>query len=105
MTSGISILPFERPTPFSPPAAYEELHRDAPIARVLTAHGESAWMVTGWEGVKQVLSDPRWGVTPPDADPAHRLTVLRRRGPRPAPSARVPRVHRPRPGRPSPARP
>lgn len=70
MTSGIRILPFDRPTPFSPPAAYEELRRGAPIARVLTAHGESAWMVTRWEVVKQVLSDPRWGVTPPDADPA-----------------------------------
>lgn len=70
MTSGTRSLPFDRPRPFSPPAAYEELRRDAPIARVLTAHGESAWMVTGWEGVKQVLSDPRLGVTPPDADPA-----------------------------------
>jgi len=58
-------LPFDRPRPIDPPPAYAELRRTSPVARVLTPEGAPAWLVTSYDAAVQVLTDARFGVTPP----------------------------------------
>ncbi|WP_017594446.1 cytochrome P450 [Nocardiopsis potens] len=60
-----SVLPFDRPRPIDPPPAYAELRRTAPVTRVLTPEGAPAWLVTSYDAAVRVLTDARFGVTPP----------------------------------------
>ncbi|MDN5747542.1 MAG: cytochrome P450 [Pseudonocardia sp.] len=61
----MTTLPLDRPDPLRPPPAYAELREDDPVARVTTPDGARAWLVTGHDAVITVLTDPRFGVTPP----------------------------------------
>ena len=58
-------LPFERRSPYHPPADYAELRRESPVVRTITASGEPAWVVIGADIAQQVLSDRRFGVAKP----------------------------------------
>lgn len=58
-------LPFDRPAPLEPPPAYAEL---APVTRVITPEGERAWLVTSYEDVVRVLTDPRFKLAPPGVE-------------------------------------
>jgi cytochrome P450 len=46
--------------PFDPPPMYEEARRSAPVTRVRLWDGSSCWLVTRYEDVRSVLSDPRY---------------------------------------------
>ena len=58
-------LPFDRPDAMNPPLAYAELRDRTPVAPVITPDGQLAWLVTSYDAVATVLSDPRFGMSPP----------------------------------------
>ncbi|PRX51440.1 cytochrome P450 [Prauserella shujinwangii] len=52
-------FPWHRECPYHPPAHYAMLRETEPVARVELATGTSAWLVTRYDLVRQVLNDPR----------------------------------------------
>ncbi|WP_143219798.1 hypothetical protein [Actinomadura sp. CNU-125] len=62
-------LPFDRSDPLMPPAAYTGL---PPVAEVSAPDGRRAWLVTSFDAVTRVLTDARFGITPPGAQAARR---------------------------------
>lgn len=60
-------LPFDRPDPIEPPPTFAELRDTTPVAPVTTPDGQPAWLVTSYDAVATVLSDPRFGMAPPGA--------------------------------------
>jgi cytochrome P450 len=58
-------LPFDLPSPLRPPLEYAELREREPVAAVTNTDGRPAWLVTSYDAVTAVLSDPRFGVTRP----------------------------------------
>lgn len=66
-------LPFERPTVLDPAPLLMELQSRGPITRVRTPAGDVAWLVTGYEHVKPLLSDERLGRSHPDPANAPRF--------------------------------
>jgi cytochrome P450 len=58
-------LPTERECPFGPPPAYARLREEAPVTRVACPTGITAWLVTRYADVREVLADPRRFVTRP----------------------------------------
>ncbi|MFJ5105047.1 cytochrome P450 [Streptomyces sp. NPDC088554] len=52
--------PLPRPAALEPPTEWAELHRRCPIARVKLPSGDEALLLTRYDDVKQVLSDPRF---------------------------------------------
>lgn len=56
---------FERPGPLEPPSVYAEMRAKAPVARVPVPRFDNAWLVTSYDAVATVLSDPRFGGAPP----------------------------------------
>lgn len=80
---------FERPGPLMPPLIYGELRATTPVARVPLPHLSNAWIATSYDAVAAVLSDPRFGVSPPgtpdvqgDAHARRRRLVMRALTPR-----------------------
>src|SRR5215475_14573333 len=59
--SDLPMLPFERPDRFVLSAVMRRLQADCPIARVRTRSGDEAWLVTGYDEVKALFTDPRLG--------------------------------------------
>lgn len=51
-------FPWPRP-PIDPPAEYQWLRENAPISRVDLIGGEKAWLITRYDDVRSILSDPR----------------------------------------------
>lgn len=51
-------FPWER-GPSDPPPAYSWLRENQPVVRVLLASGQPAWLVTAYDDVRSILSDPR----------------------------------------------
>jgi cytochrome P450 len=51
---------FEQPQRLDPTPLYAKLRSDEPIARVQVPYGRDAWLVTRWDTVKAVFSDPRF---------------------------------------------
>ncbi|HEX3791902.1 MAG TPA: cytochrome P450 [Pseudonocardiaceae bacterium] len=64
-------LPFDRQSPFEPPAAYAELRRDCPVISAITGSGEPTWVVIGAREAQRVLSDRRFTITRDDKDVDH----------------------------------
>lgn len=58
-------LPLERPERFGPTPAYRELRRSAPVGRVVTAAGESAWLVSAPSRSGRCCPIPGSGSRPP----------------------------------------
>jgi cytochrome P450 len=52
-------FPMARKCPMHPPPEYAELRADKPVAKVTLPTGQTAWLVTRYEEVKQLLTDPR----------------------------------------------
>ncbi|MFI6347137.1 cytochrome P450 [Streptomyces sp. NPDC050560] len=54
--------PLKRPTgcPFDPPAEFSTLREQEPISKVRLWDGKIAWLVTRYDDVREVLSDPRF---------------------------------------------
>ncbi|MER7209766.1 cytochrome P450 [Streptosporangium sp. NPDC000239] len=67
-------LPFDRQDPLDVPAAYRALQADEPVARVRTATGDVAWLVSGYEEARQAFADRRLGRSAPDPDRAARIS-------------------------------
>jgi pentalenolactone synthase len=67
-------LPFEQPDPWQPPQALTTLAADGPIHRIRTRTGDTAWLVTSYPEVRQLLADDRLGMAHPDPDHAARAS-------------------------------
>jgi cytochrome P450 len=52
-------FPMARTCPFDPPAELTTLRAERPVSRVRIWDGSSPWLVTRYEDVRKVLSDPR----------------------------------------------
>ena len=52
--------PFPNPTPLEPPVEWAELRRNCPVAKVRLPSGDEATLLTRYEDVRTVLSDPRF---------------------------------------------
>jgi cytochrome P450 len=66
--------PFHQPTALEPPPEWAELRGRCPVAHVRLASGDQALLLTRYDDVKQVLSDPRF-TRQLDADDAARITA------------------------------
>ncbi|WP_326914724.1 cytochrome P450 [Sphingopyxis chilensis] len=53
-----TIFPWERGT-YDPPEAYSWLRENEPVRRVVLHDGTPAWLVTRYDDVRRILSDPR----------------------------------------------
>ena len=51
--------PMPRTCPFDPPAELTRLREEEPVSRIRLWDGSSPWLVTRYEDVRRVLSDPR----------------------------------------------
>jgi cytochrome P450 len=56
-------LPMDREFPLDPPPAYARLRADTPVAEVGTPRG-TAWLVTGYQEARAVLTDSRFSSDP-----------------------------------------
>ncbi|SDT11936.1 cytochrome P450 [Microlunatus soli] len=52
--------PLERPGPLEPPAEWETLRQECPVAPITFPSGDPAVLLTRYDDVRQVLSDPRF---------------------------------------------
>ncbi|MCB1474470.1 MAG: cytochrome P450 [Rhodobiaceae bacterium] len=73
--------------PFSPPPEYEQLRESDPITPINMPDGNQAWLLTRYEDVRRVLSDPRFSTNPkstgyPVISPA-RIAQLQSENPQP----------------------
>ena len=61
MTETISFeVPWARTHKFDPPAVFDSLRARRPLARMVYPDGHVGWIVSSYELVRQVLSDPRF---------------------------------------------
>ncbi|MGV9840101.1 cytochrome P450 [Nocardia niigatensis] len=67
-------LPFDQTDPLRLPDPLRELQAQAEIHRVRTAHGDAAWLVTGYAAVRALLGDARLGRSHPAPDAAARVS-------------------------------
>ncbi|MFE3030914.1 cytochrome P450 [Streptomyces canus] len=66
-------IPLPQPDILQAPPLAGELREKCPFAKVRTPAGDEAWLVTGYEAIKQVYSDDRFGVSHRDPEHAPRL--------------------------------
>ena len=71
-TEPLPRFPFEAATALEPPAEWAEFREKCPVARVALASGDEAALITRYDDVKSVLSDPRF-TRPTAADNAARV--------------------------------
>ncbi|GLY70059.1 cytochrome P450 [Amycolatopsis taiwanensis] len=62
--------PFPGPTALEPPAQWAELRQKCPVAKATLPSGDEVSLLTRYEDVKQLLSDPRFGRSLDAADAA-----------------------------------
>jgi cytochrome P450 len=65
-------LPLEQPGPLQPAPVLRALQTQGPIHPIRTAVGDPAWLVTGYEEVRQLLDDDRLGRAHPTPESAAR---------------------------------
>ncbi|MBB5788508.1 cytochrome P450 [Jiangella mangrovi] len=58
-TEPLPAFPMARPSPFDPPEGYAIVRDQGGLARVRLFDGRTAWLVTGYDEVRSLLSDPR----------------------------------------------
>ncbi|MEU4521504.1 cytochrome P450 [Amycolatopsis sp. NPDC024027] len=71
-TDPLPRFPFEAATALAPPAEWAEFREKCPVARVALASGDEAALITRYDDVKTVLSDPRF-TRPTPSDNAARV--------------------------------
>src|SRR5206468_8469454 len=54
-------LPFEQASPLQAPPELRAMQARGPVHPVRTETGDPAWLVTGYQEVRQLLDDPRLG--------------------------------------------
>jgi cytochrome P450 len=67
-------LPFDRPNVLEIAPLFGVLRRRGPVVRVTTPTGDPAWLVTGFEQVRAVFTDPRFGRSHPAPEEASALS-------------------------------
>ena len=67
-------LPFERPNVLEIAPLFEVLRRQGPVTAVTTPAGDPAWLITGFEEVRAVFTDPRFGRSHPAPEEASALS-------------------------------
>ncbi|MEV0614465.1 cytochrome P450 [Nonomuraea sp. NPDC050404] len=72
--------PFRNPTPLEPPQEWAEFRQGCPVAQVRLVSGDQALLLTRYDDVKEVLSDPRF-TRQLDAEDAARVTTNESGGP------------------------
>ncbi len=65
-------LPFEQASPLQAPPELRALQARGPVHPVRTETGDPAWLVTGYQEVRQLLDDPRLGRSHRDPERAAR---------------------------------
>ncbi|MFD9816682.1 cytochrome P450 [Streptomyces sp. NPDC059080] len=75
METHLPRLPFPRPGAFGLPEEFRIFQRAKAPAKVLTATGDEAWLVTRYPDVRSLLADPRLGRAHPAPADAARLTA------------------------------
>ena len=58
-TAAETTFPYERKCPFTPPEQYADLMTERPVSKVTLATGLQIWAVTGYDNIRQLLTDPR----------------------------------------------
>ncbi|WP_283138927.1 cytochrome P450 [Rhizohabitans arisaemae] len=66
-------LPFEQAHPLELPPRLRTLREQGPVHRVRTSVGHEAWLVTGYQEVRSLLADDRFGRSHPEPDKAARM--------------------------------
>jgi pentalenolactone synthase len=66
-------LPFQQDSPLQAPPELRALQAQGPVHPVRTETGDPAWLVTGYQEVRQLLDDPRLGRSHPEPDRAARI--------------------------------
>jgi cytochrome P450 len=66
-------LPFTQPDILDLPPEARDLPAQCPVSRVQTPTGDMAWLVSGYEEVRQVYADRRFGMSHKDPEHAPRL--------------------------------
>ncbi|MEV4071813.1 cytochrome P450 [Nonomuraea fuscirosea] len=72
--TGAPEYPFRNPTALEPPPEWAELRQGCPVAPIRLASGDEALLLTRYDDVRQVLSDPRF-TRRLDAEDAARVTA------------------------------
>ncbi|GLW99644.1 cytochrome P450 [Microtetraspora sp. NBRC 16547] len=72
--SGLPRLPFVRTDVLEISPEFAELRARDPITRIHTETGDEAWLVSGWEEIRQVFADERFGRSHPTPESAPRLS-------------------------------
>lgn len=67
-------LPFERTDMLGISSAFGALRAETPITRVRTSAGDEAWLVTGYEEVRAIFADQRFGRSHPTPETAPRIS-------------------------------
>ncbi|WP_103349013.1 cytochrome P450 [Amycolatopsis sp. CA-128772] len=67
-------LPFDRPNVLEIAPLFEVLRRQGPVVAVTTPAGDPAWLVTGFDEVRGVFTDPRFGRSHPAPEEASALS-------------------------------
>jgi pentalenolactone synthase len=67
-------LPFDRADALEISPAFGELRAEQPVAKVRTRTGDEAWLVTGYDEIRQVFADDRFGRSHPTPESAPRLS-------------------------------
>ncbi|MCR6483754.1 cytochrome P450 [Amycolatopsis sp. OK19-0408] len=67
-------LPFERPNVLEIAPLFDVLRRQGPVVPVTTPAGDPAWLVTGFDEVRAVFTDPRFGRSHPAPEEASTLS-------------------------------
>ncbi len=72
--TGSPRLPFDRPNALEIAPLFAVLRREGPVVAVTTPAGDPAWLVTGFEQVRGVFTDPRFGRSHPVPEEASALS-------------------------------
>ena len=70
MTDSVPTYPFRLPDALSPPPEWARLRAGEPVVRVRLPSGDQALLLTRYDDVRQMLSDPRFTRHPDTADAA-----------------------------------
>lgn len=74
-------LPRSRTNPFDPPPEYALLRKESPISRFVWPNGVEGWLVTRYNDVRALLSDPRLSINrfnspPPNLSAGRKPSVM-----------------------------